>query len=112
VVTEQTDGKTMAYWSSNYMISFEGKPVVYINRIGDGAKSTKSSAQKNSGLPVESMVFANSGNFESSYPDFDMEMLQFCLNTNFKNKTSKTIICFERLDRKAYTFGILKSIDG
>ncbi len=112
VVTEQTDGKTMGYWSSNYMISFEGKPVVYINRIGDGAKSTKSSAQKNSGLPVESMVFANSGNFESSYPDFEMEMLQFCLNTNFKNKTSKTIICFERLDRKAYTFGILKSIDG
>jgi hypothetical protein len=111
VITEQTDGKTVGYWSSPFLLNNEGKPVVYINRIGDGAKSAKSSEQENGGLPIESMVFSKSGAFQSSYPIFEMEMLQYCLNTNFKNKTKKSIICFESLDRKAYTFGILKPIN-
>ncbi len=111
VVTEQTDGKTMGYWSSNYLLNNDGTPVIYINRIGNGAKSAKSSTQEKSGLPVEAMVFAKSGAFESTYPVFNLEMFQYCVNTNFRNKTTKSIICFESLDRKAYTFGILKSTD-
>jgi hypothetical protein len=111
VITEQTDSETMGYWSSNYLLNNKGRPVVYLNRIGNGAKSAKSSEQINSGFPVESLMFDKSGAYESAYPIFELEMLHYCVNTNFNNKTNKSIICFESLDRKAYTFGILKSTD-
>lgn len=111
VITEQTDGKTMGYWSSNYLLNNDGIPVVYLNRIGDGAKSAKSSAQEQAGIPVEALMFSKSGTFESTYPKFETPLSQYCLRSGLKNKTNKSIICFESLDRKAYTFGILKSTD-
>lgn len=111
VITEQTDGTTMGYWSSAYLLNNSGNPIVYLNRIGDGAKSAKSSEQKNSGVPIEVLVFKKSGAYESAYPQFEMPLSQYCLNSDFKNKTTKTIVCFESLDRKAFTFGILKPTD-
>lgn len=111
VITEQTDETDKGYWSSVYLLNNAGSPIVYLNRIGDGAKSARSSDQTNSGVPVESLVFAKSGAFESSYPQFDLPLSEYCLNSTLKNNTSKSIICFESLDRKAYTFGILKSTD-
>jgi hypothetical protein len=107
-VTDQTDSESKGYWSSFIMVANKGVQTIYLNRIGEGAKSAKGHEQTLTALPIETLTFDKSGNYVSSYQNFNLNLPSYCLNTTFVDKTSKGIICFESLDRKGYTFGVLK----
>jgi hypothetical protein len=105
-LTQQTDGKTMGYWSSHESFCENDKSVIYLNKIGEGAK--KLTPQTGAGLPLERLVFDAYGTISVSNPQFRVKLQNYAINTNVKNQTDLQIICLENIDRTSYSLGVLK----